>query len=189
MVKKVHIRKQHLIRLGILAAVVYGLLSVNYIVLTNPEALVALEQIGLFGLFILSVISGFNVVVPIPVSLLYPSFAALGYGPVLIISIISIGMTLGDVVGFILGKTMEDSVLATKQGKKITHLAESYPKYVVGITFLYAMLMPLPNELIVMPLAALGISWKKVLIPVLIGNALFSMMLAFGAIRVGTLFF
>jgi membrane protein YqaA with SNARE-associated domain len=97
-------------------------------------------------------------------------------------------MTVGDVVGYILGRSMSSTVLETQQGKKITRIVSSHPRYIMAGVFLYAMVVPLPNELIVMPLAALGISWQKILIPILIGNAIFSTVLAFGATQILQLF-
>lgn len=171
----------HILGVVLVIALLFG---INVYILSHPEALGALEQVGLFGLFVLSVISGFNVVVPIPVSLLYPSFSALGYAPILLISIISFGMTMGDVVGFVIGKGMNQSVLETKRGKKITTLVAAHPRYITLGVFVYAMLVPLPNELIVIPLAALGIAWYRILVPILIGNIIFTMLLAFGAVQI-----
>lgn len=170
---------------GALLAAIIGL---NVLILSRPGLIEQLQSVGLFGLFGLSILSGFNVIVPIPIAALYPSFEALGYSAPVIIGVIATGMTLGDSIGYVLGM-LGRSIVPTKG--KIQQYVLRYTHRPVLLSFLvlvYGMVIPLPNELIVIPLAALGVRWYLILIPLLIGNIFFTTLLAFGATGITQLF-
>jgi membrane protein YqaA with SNARE-associated domain len=175
------IQPKQLIRGMFSLLLVTVLIGINVYVINTPELIDRLQSVGLWGLFGLSILSGFNVVVPIPIAALYPSFAAFGYPATVIISIIALGMTLGDSIGYLLGMGARSFVTDTGKIQQFILRHTDRPLLLAFFILLYGMVIPLPNELIVIPLAALRIPWYVVLLPLLIGNIVFTMLLAFGA--------
>lgn len=160
----------------------------NVYIISHPELITVLQTIGPIGLFLLSIMSGFNVVVPIPVSVLYPSFVAIGYAPVMVIGIIAVGTMIGDTLGFLIGRAGKQFLPDNRIAKKFLAFTTEHPHLLMVMVFCYGMLVPMPNELIVIPLAALGVPWYKVLVPLFFGSTIFITIIALGADQITGLF-
>jgi uncharacterized membrane protein YdjX (TVP38/TMEM64 family) len=63
------------------------------------------DTYGYYGVFVLSVVSGFNLIVPIPAVTLMPVFAVIGLGFWPTITTIVAGMTVADILAFLIGTT------------------------------------------------------------------------------------
>jgi len=57
---------------------------------------------------------------------------------------------------------------------------EEHQSYIPFIIFGYFVLAPLPNEVILIPLAIIGYKYKKLIIPLIIGNVLHHTIMVFG---------
>lgn len=144
---------------------------------SSNEAIQGLvSSYGYIGIFLLSIASGFNIIVPIPVISFLPLFIESGLSFWITIFVISLGLTAGDALGFFIGRIGREAVSA--QSKKIIerleYLRTKYQYIPLIVMFVYASLVPLPNEVLVIPLAFMGYKLKTLFPIVLIGNILFN---------------
>lgn len=141
---------------------------------------------GYPGIFVAAAISGFNLVVPIPVIAFFPFFMDVGFHPLATVAVIAAGMTTGDLVGYILGRTTRE-MFAPKVGgmlARLESLRERHRFLPYVVMFLYAAFAPLPNEVLVIPMAFLRFSVTGIFTAVLAGNMIFNALVAFGVVRV-----
>ena len=140
---------------------------------------------GYPGLFAASVVSGFNLVAPIPVAIFYPALIESGFAPLPTVLTIAAGMTGGDLLGYMVGNTTRDVAgprLARVRAvldRMLGALRSRHRLLPYGLLFLYAAFVPLPNELVVIPLAFMRYSLPGVMIAVLCGNIIFTPLVAF----------
>lgn len=143
------------------------------------------ERFGYPGIFLGSAISGFNLFVPIPVIAFFPFFMEVGFEPVPTVMVIAAGMTTGDLMGYLLGRAARGMVEPREGGvvRRLESLRERHPRLPFVIMFLYAAFAPLPNEILVLPLAFLRYPVAGIFAAVLAGNLIFNGLLAFGALE------
>ncbi len=172
--------------------VVIGIIVyVNRLAVGNDAIIQFATKFGYGSIFLVSIASGFNVLVPIPIIGFFPLFIEAGFLAPLLIITISVGMLLGDVFGYIIGNLGKDMVQGRKkQGKiikRLTQLRERHAVVPFIILFLYASFVPLPNELIVIPMAFMGYRLVHIVGILLIGNIIFNTLAAFGFVSINSL--
>ncbi len=141
---------------------------------------------GYWAIFIISTISGFNLIVPIPAITFLPLFLESGLSFWLTIIIISLGMTLADCLAYFLGHAGREITLSTVQNKWFQRLDRWRDRnywWPIIILALFVMFVPLPNELIIIPLAILGYRLRELFIVMLLGTFLFNLLFAAGLIH------
>lgn len=145
----------------------------------------ATQRFGYPGIFLASVISGFNLIVPIPVIAFFPFFMEVGFAAVPTVAVIAAGMTTGDLLGYLLGRAARDMVEPREGGivRRLESLRDRHPRMPLVIMFLYAAFAPLPNEILVLPMAFLRYPVAGIFTAVLAGNIIFNGLLAFGALE------
>lgn len=148
------------------------------------------RQWGYLGLGILSIISGFNLVAPIPAVAFIPVIVAAGLNFWVALALVTVGMTIGDAVGIFLGKTgrsiMDEWVSITF----INKLERFIKRFKIGPyagTFLYSAFIPLPNELLIVPLSFLKVNAYKLLLAAFLGNIVFNTLIAWGLVGITSL--
>lgn len=145
----------------------------------------AAREFGYPGLLAAAALSGFNLVVPIPVIAFYPFFMDVGFAPVATVLVIAAGMTLGDLLGFLIGHTARE-VMAPRRHEliaRLERLREKQPLLPIAVMFLYAAFAPLPNEVLVLPMAFLRYPIAGIMLAVLAGNLVFNSLAAFGVLQ------
>ncbi|MCH7759017.1 hypothetical protein IID20_01535 [Patescibacteria group bacterium] len=147
---------------------------------TVVEELVA--TYGYVGIFLMSILSGFNFLIPIPVISLLPILLTFGLDILTTIILITIGMTLGDILGYFIGKT--GRLIVTPQYQRVfsrlEKIRERYNLAPLFVLFIFVSLVPLPNEILVIPLGFLGYRLLYIFPVVLLGNGIFNTIAAFG---------
>jgi membrane protein YqaA with SNARE-associated domain len=140
----------------------------------------AVERGGYPMLLALSAASGFNLAVPIPIVSFFPFLMELGFHPWWALATIAFGMTLGDLVGFLLGvagrRALEGREIKAFQG--LERLRERHAKLPLVALFLYASFAPIPNEVVVIPMALLGYPIVGVGSALFAGNIIFNGLFA-----------
>ena len=144
------------------------------------------RRFGYPGLFVGAAISGFNLVVPIPVIAFFPFLMEVGFAPLPTVATIALGMTTGDLVGYLLGRTTREMFAPKMKGMmaRLERLREQHPVLPFVVMFLYAAFAPVPNEILVIPLAFLRYPLIGIFTAVLAGNLIFNSLVAFGVVRV-----
>ncbi len=141
---------------------------------------------GYAGLFAASVISGFNLVAPVPIAVFYPFLIESGFAPLPTLVTIAAGMTCGDFLGYMVGNTARDLAgprltrLKARLATLLESLSARHRLLPYGLLFVYAGFAPIPNELVVIPLAFMRYSLVGVMAAVLCGNVIFNSLTALG---------
>lgn len=168
------------LRVAALAAVVVLVVWVNETAAQNIHVVETVRRFGYPGLFVVSSVSGFNVLVPIPVIAFFPFLVEAGLDPVPAVLVIGAGMTVGDMVGFLLGRAGRKIVEKPQWMLRLERLRERHRLAPYVLLFVYAAIAPLPNELVVIPMALIGFRWFGVLSAALGGNLIFNSLAAAG---------
>lgn len=145
------------------------------------------QSYGYFGVFVISIISGFNLAVPIPAVAFLPLFIEFGMDFWTTIILIAIGVTLADSLAYFVGRVGKEIVVHSFEEKiliKLGNIRERYPRAPMFILFFFASLVPFPNEVLVVPLGFLGYRPLKVIPVVFVGNLAFNALYAAGLINI-----
>ncbi len=142
----------------------------------------AVAAAGYWGLLGASVVSGFNLVAPVPVVVFYPFLMESGFAPVPTLATIALGMTVGDLLGYLIGdatrELANDRLAGFRARAEALHARHRFLP--LGLMFLYAAFAPFPNELLVIPMAFMRYSLTGVMTAVLCGNVVFNTLVALG---------
>lgn len=168
------------LRVAALIGVVALVFWVNESVASNLEVTDAVRRFGYPGLFVIAAISGFNLLVPIPIIAFFPFLMDAGLAPVPAVAVIAAGMTVGDMVGYLLGRLGRKLVEKPHWMRRMERVQERHRLAPYVLLFFWASFAPLPNEVIVIPMALIGCRWLGVLLAALGGNIIFNSLAAAG---------
>lgn len=178
--------------LGILITALWvaALFMANYVA-TNAMAQNLAHQFGYLGILVIAIVAGLNVLVPVPAAAFVPIFTAADLNIWLIIAVLVIGTTIADLLGYFVGRWSKEFVEEhyPKTFKRMKILDERNHNLVLPMVFIYAALLPFPNEAIIIPLALIGFKWRTFLAPLILGNIVNQTALAFGATNIFILLF
>lgn len=178
--------------LGVLITAIWiaALFLAEYVA-QNGLAQNLVNQFGYAGIVVVAIISGLNILVPVPAAAFVPIFTAAGlYLPFIIIALV-IGTTIADAVGYYFGRWSREFV-EDHYPRTFLHIKSLHARrqsWVLPTVFLYAALMPFPNEAIIIPLALLGFHFRSFIIPLVLGTIVNQTALALGAANIFTLTF
>lgn len=173
-------------REGRLAYVVVLLIVLTWSValyFISPELVVA--QLGsntFLAVFVAGVLGGTSIVFPFPYYLVVATAAAGGASPLLVGLCAGLGVVVGDATSYLVGHAGR-VVLPARASRAIAfvrrwatdiHSAKFY-----GFLFLYGALMPLPNDVVMVPLGAAGVPFWRVILPFGAGNIVFNVTTAY----------
>lgn len=151
----------------------------NYVAENEPiQNLVA--RFGLAGVFVASVISGFNLIFPVPIATFIPLFRESGFELLPLVIVITAGMTTGDAISYSIGRLGRELIIADNDKDKnwflnlILRARDKYKVLPYVILFFFASFAPLPNEITVLPLGILGYRISYLLPILLVGNFIFN---------------
>ena len=194
-------RQRLIVRVGLLALFLVAIFIAAQYLAQNDILVSLVSRFGYPGLFIASAFSGFNFLVPVPIILFLSIFLEAGLSFWLTLIIMSIGMTVGDSVGYLIGGTGRVVAEKVTEGRdpeenaphRVMAFIESFrTKHAIlpyVILLIYVTAAPAPNELLVMPMAFAGYPYKKMFPIILVGNFLFNVAIAYGTTTLLTAFF
>lgn len=136
---------------------------------------------GYPALFLIAIVSGFSLIAPVPAVVFIPLVVAAGLNFWIAIVIVIVGMTIGDGFGIFLGKTGRHALDEWVELAWVERIERFLGKWKIKpeiLAFFYAAFVPLPNEILFVPLAFLQKSVKKLLLAALLGNAVFNIIAA-----------
>ena len=139
-------------------------------------------NLGYVGIFLIAILNGFNLVVPVPIAAFIPLIlkAGLSFWPTILI--ITAGVTTADMVAFFVGRLGHNITYISFNNeevlKKLEKMRERYKFAPMLVLFLFASFAPFPNEIILAPLGFMGYRFIQIAPFVLIGNFLFTILYA-----------
>ncbi|MEK7093887.1 MAG: hypothetical protein AAB903_00930, partial [Patescibacteria group bacterium] len=139
------------------------------------------------GIFVIDLISGFNLAVPVPAIAFLPLFLESGLSFWIGILTITLGVTMADMVAYFIGKLSFEITSQTAESRVVKKLEAIRKKYQWGppiILFVFAAVVPLPNELLVIPMGFLGYRFIHILPPIIAGNLVFNLLYSTGVITI-----
>jgi membrane protein YqaA with SNARE-associated domain len=139
---------------------------------SNEEAQVFIANMGYLGVMVVAIIAGLNVIVPFPAASIVPAVTAAGLWLPGIIAALALGTLIADFIGYLIGHYSKDTV-ATRYPiayRTIEIIVTDCRPFIFPALFLYASFMPFPNEIMILPLAVLGIRFRYMIVPLLCGN-------------------
>lgn len=148
----------------------------------NAAAQRMVEQFGVLGIFVLALVGGFNVVIPVHAASFTPVFLAAGISMPVVIIVLALGTTCADLCSYFIGKWSK-RVTETKYPafqEKIETFAARHRKLLIPGVFLYSALVPFPNEVVLIPLGLTGFGLWKVIVPLILGTVVNQTIFAFG---------
>lgn len=175
---------QLIVKTATLLVVLFLIVQLNRFAIGSDALQEWAARFGYIGIFVASMVSGFNILVPIPVAAFYPFFLDAGFSSFPLLLVISLGMLIGDMAGYLIGHTSRELLKEKKKENKIVtwlnRIHAVHPFAVMVALFIYAAFVPLPNELIVIPMAFMGYKLRYMAIALFFGNILFNTLVAIG---------
>lgn len=171
-----------------LAAVLTGAYWLTRLAHSSEAVRMTVASYGYVGVFIVSFISGLNLVVPVPAVAFLPLFLEAGLTFVTSVVVMSAGMTIADSVAFGFGSLGRRAYASTKGNEHvITRLERWRKRHRFGpylALLIFSSFAPLPNEVMVIPMGILGYKVRFILPIVFAGNIVFNTLYASGILRV-----
>jgi len=134
------------------------------------------QQYGYAGAFIISIVGNFTVFLPVPYAITIYTFGAT-LDPLFLGIVSGLGSTIGEFSAYLIGvggrKVLED-----RYGSRFDTAKLLVEKHGMLIIFLFA-LLPLPDDLILVPLGMMKYDLKKALVAAFLGKLGMSLLLAY----------
>lgn len=177
---------RHLTKIIFLFLVIAMAFWVSGIVKDSDFVSELIRKFGYGGVFLIAVVSGFNLAIPVPAITFMPIFIASGLDAFVVIIIMAAGTTFADLIGFLLGKSGRSIAMSSFERNVLNKFEKIKDKLNWSpslMLFLFASLVPFPNEIIVVPMAFLGYGLIYILLPVFFGNIIFNSIYAIGVVN------
>lgn len=141
----------------------------------------------------LGFLGGTSILFPFPYYLFVITFGAGGANPILLGIFAGLGVIIGESTSYWLGYYGR-IILTDSYQKKFNKLCKwcSTTKNSILLSlvlFIYGAFVPIPNDVLILPLGAAHYNYWKLIIPLGLGNIVFNIILAFGGLYGWSLFF
>ncbi len=135
-------------------------------------------QYGYFGIFLVCVFGASSVIIPIPYTVII-FFMGKFFDPFLVAISAGAGSAFGEFSGYMLGY-FGRAVVSSERRKKMDYILKIFNRYGAAVIIFLFALLPLPDDLLFIPLGIMRYNFLKALIPALAGKILMSFILAYG---------
>ncbi len=140
-------------------------------------------QYGYAGAFIVSVLGNLTILIPVPSALVVYAFGS-ALDPLILGIVSGIGSTVGEFSAYLVGRGGR-MALKGKQIERLESVRKLVARYGVVTVFLFA-LLPLPDDLLLVPLGVMGYDWRRILVSMLVGKTIMCVVVAYaGALSFG----
>lgn len=134
---------------------------------------------GYLGAFTISILGNISVILPVPFTLVIYAFGSV-LNPLLLGLAAGLGSTIGEFSAYLIGRGSRRLVEKT-YGEKLDLVKSLVGRYGALIIFLFA-LLPLPDDLILIPLGMIEYSWQKVLLSMFLGKTIMCVIIAYAGL-------
>jgi len=148
----------------------------------STAAQAIISELGYGGVILIAIIAGINVIVPIPAVTLTPIFTTAGLLLPWIILSLTVGTIIADYIGYLFGHWSRTHIYKSYPSA-VAYIEKIYihhPRLIVPLVFLFSAFIPLPNEVLVIPLALLSVRWRLMILPLFFGNLINQTIYAYG---------
>lgn len=182
--------KKYFIFAGVLIFITIWILILNLI---SPDRIVAKIGVGnsYIILFLISAIGGVSSISASSYYLAVSVFASGGLNPIFLGLVGGVGVTIGDSLFFYLGKKGQEissKKIHEKTNKWKKWINKSPKSLIPFLIYLYVGFTPAPNDLMTVPLGFMNYSYKRLIIPLLLGNITATILISYISIY-GVAFF
>ncbi len=159
------------------------IVSVVFIFFIGPDVLIS--YIGLQNayllMFVVSGLSGLSTFNSVPYLSVLLVLANAGVNPLLLGFVSALGVMTGDSFSFLIGKQGAQIIPQTLLPlfAWINGLAVKHPRSFLVVCFLYGSICPLSNDFITISSGMARIPYRKVMIPLALGNIVFNVAVAY----------
>jgi membrane protein YqaA with SNARE-associated domain len=148
----------------------------------SPELIVSrLGAHTFLAVFVSGVLGGTSIVFPFPYYLVVATAAAGGANPFLVGLCAGLGVMVGDTTSYMVGHAGR-AVLPERASAAVAfvhrRVSDIHSAKFYGFLFVYGAVMPLPNDVLVVPLGAAGVPYWRVILPFAAGNIVFNTAMA-----------
>jgi membrane protein YqaA with SNARE-associated domain len=161
---------------------------------TGPEKIIEYigTENGYLVVFVAGLLGGISIFFPFPYYLLVITFGGGGLNPYLLGLFTSVGIVLGECTSYFFGHSAHSFLSKGMEDKahKLNNWLVKKPKFIVSvILFLWASLIPIPNDFFLVPFGLIRYPFWRVIIPLALGSFIFNTILAItGNYGLGLLF-
>ncbi|MDH7564212.1 MAG: VTT domain-containing protein [Candidatus Bathyarchaeota archaeon] len=135
-------------------------------------------QYGYFGVFLIAFIGAVSIFFPIPYTVvIFTLGGTTAFDPVLIALVAGAGSALGEFSGYLLGIGGRKAI-SERYKRKMDVLTRAFNRFGWVVIFVFA-LLPLPDDLIFIPLGVMRYNVIKAFIPALIGKICMNFIVAY----------
>lgn len=175
----------------VIAAVLAGSFFLADYIRDNDTAQHLVEQFGYLGMLLIAIVIGLNLFLPVPAAAFTPIYVSAGFSLLGIIATLTLGAMIADAIGYLIGVGGRRITTHTHPAlqEKMQLFAVEHHALVLPVVFLFSALSPFPNEVILIPLAMIGIRFRVLFIPLLLGTILYETLLAYSATGIFNYFF
>jgi membrane protein DedA with SNARE-associated domain len=131
---------------------------------------------GYVGAFLVCILGNISIFIPIPFALIVYAFGST-LNPLLLGLVSGLGSTIGEMVSYLLGWGGR-KIIETRYGSRLDAVKKLIGRYGVLSVFLIA-LLPVPDDLLLIPLGMMKYDFKKTFIALLLGKTLMGVSLAY----------
>ncbi len=155
--------------------------------LVSPELIVSKLGAHTFAaVFVAGVLGGTSIVFPFPYYLVVATAAAGGANPYLVGLCAGLGVIVGDTTSYFVGHAGR-AVLPAGVSRAVAFVrrwvADIHTVKFYAFLFVYGAVMPLPNDVVMVPLGAAGVPFWRVILPFGAGNIVFNVAVAWLTVR------
>jgi len=131
---------------------------------------------GYVGAFLVCILGNISIFIPIPFALIVYAFGST-LNPLLLGIVSGLGSTIGEMVSYFLGWGGR-KIIESRYGSRLDAVKKLVGRYGALSVFLIA-LLPVPDDLLLIPLGMMKYDFKKTFIAMLLGKTLMCISLAY----------
>jgi membrane protein YqaA with SNARE-associated domain len=161
-------------------------ISIVFVFFIGPEALV--DYIGVQNayvlMFLVAALGGLSTFNSVPYLAVLFVLANTGVNPFWLGLVSAVGVMCGDSFSYVLGRSGGAVIPDSFQYvfRSIKKFAVAYPRLYPSFCFLYGALCPLSNDFVTISAGIANISYKKVMVPLALGNIVFSIGFSYASV-------